>query len=142
MRTLAKSIYSEYRLVCLDEFQVIDVADAMILRNLLKNLFDQQVYFVMTSNRQPQDLYQNGIQRQSFLPCINLLESQMEVLQLPQSTDYRQTSNLAADFGSTVEGSLEEKIFVWPINQSTKDHIEQMFMHLRCGKKGWPDTAV
>lgn len=75
--------------LCFDEFQCTDVADAMILRRLLKMLMGHGVVMVVTSNRHPNELYMNGIQRQSFLPCIALLKTALTVINLDSSTDYR-----------------------------------------------------
>jgi cell division protein ZapE len=87
---VAARIASRSRVVCLDEFQVLDIADAMILAGLLGGLFRRGVTLVVTSNRPPQDLYQDGLQRQRFLPAIALLESHLEILHLAGAVDYRQ----------------------------------------------------
>lgn len=77
-------------LLCLDEFQVTDIADAMILRRLLEGLLESGVTTVLTSNRHPRGLYEGGVQRASFIPCIELIEGQLEVFNLDGGEDYRQ----------------------------------------------------
>lgn len=77
------------KLLCLDEFQVVDIADAMILRGLIDSLLRQNTTLMMTSNRKPAELYLNGIQRASFMPCIRLIEDRLDVLSLNSEVDYR-----------------------------------------------------
>lgn len=86
---VARDLATEASILCFDEFQVTDIADAMILRRLLESLLNYGVVCVITSNRHPDDLYKNGIQRSSFIPAIELLKSQFEVTDLDSGTDYR-----------------------------------------------------
>ncbi|KAF8165583.1 AFG1-like ATPase-domain-containing protein [Crassisporium funariophilum] len=86
---VARDLARDASVLCFDEFQVTDIADAMILRRLLESLVNYGVICVMTSNRHPDDLYKNGIQRSSFVPAIELLKSQFEVTDLDSGTDYR-----------------------------------------------------
>ncbi|KAH9850808.1 AFG1-like ATPase [Lenzites betulinus] len=86
---VARDLAQEAYVLCFDEFQVTDIADAMILRQLFEKLLHLGVVSVITSNRHPDDLYKNGIQRQSFLPCIEILKERFEVTDLDSGTDYR-----------------------------------------------------
>ena len=77
------------RVLCLDEFFVADIADAMLLGGLLQNLFARGVTLVTTSNTRPDQLYRDGLQRARFLPAIEAIERHTCVLELPGTTDYR-----------------------------------------------------
>ncbi|KJZ79266.1 hypothetical protein HIM_01417 [Hirsutella minnesotensis 3608] len=87
--SVAADIAEQGNVLCFDEFQCTDVADAMILRRLLESLMSHGVVLVTTSNRQPDDLYKNGIQRESFIPAIQLLKRRLHVINLDSPTDYR-----------------------------------------------------
>ena len=89
MLKVAERIAKDVRLLCFDEFHVSDIADAMILGRLLDGLFEQGVILVMTSNYPPDNLYPNGLHRESFLPTIALLKSRMDVVEVDAGIDYR-----------------------------------------------------
>jgi cell division protein ZapE len=101
-----------YRLICFDEFHVSDIADAMILGRLLDQVMDRGVVFCMTSNYSPDRLYPNGLQRERFLPTIELIKSRMDVLEVDAGTDYRrraleQVSAYHTPLGGKAEAALE-----------------------------------
>ena len=89
LKALAKVIVGQAWLLCFDEFHVTDIGDAMILGRLFEALFAQGVVIVTTSNRHPNDLYKDGLQRERFLPFIDMLNEKMTVLQLDSNIDYR-----------------------------------------------------
>lgn len=86
---VAKQIAAESRLLALDELQITDITDAMIVGRLFQLLFDAGTVIIITSNRPPDDLYRNGLNRHLFLPVIELLKERMEILELAGRTDYR-----------------------------------------------------
>ncbi|MBF5079791.1 MAG: cell division protein ZapE [Paracoccus sp. (in: a-proteobacteria)] len=90
VRPVAEAVAAQVRLLCFDEMQITDIADAMIVGRLFQVLFDQGVTVVTTSNREPDDLYKHGLNRQLFLPFIALIRQRMEVVCLDSRTDYRQ----------------------------------------------------
>lgn len=89
LEAVAERLARRARVLCLDEFFVSDITDAMILHRLLRALFERNLVLVATSNIAPPDLYKDGLQRERFLPAIALIERHTRVVQLNARTDYR-----------------------------------------------------
>lgn len=110
------------KVVCFDEFQVTDIADAMILKSLFSKMFDKNVVLIATSNRPPQDLYKNGLQRSLFLPFIDLLTVKVTVHSIAESKrDYRLLKNQFQAKNS----------FLFPLNPDNQQNIESQFKALQ-----------
>ncbi len=115
---LAEELAQQYRLICFDEFHVSDIADAMILGRLLGNAIEQGVVFVMTSNYHPSGLYPDGLQRQNFLPTIELLLDKLDVLEIDAGIDYRRRM-------------LEQaQVYHWPLGAEAEAALQRSFAHL------------
>lgn len=116
---LATTIRESAQLLCFDEFHVSDIADAMILGRLFSRLFDLGVVVVMTSNIHPNDLYQNGLQRELFLPFIKLLQEKADTIELVAQEDYRL-------------GRLQamETTYLFPLNEQNSEIIWQTYQQM------------
>ena len=125
---LARDIAQESWLLCFDELQVTDIGDAMILGRLFQSLFEQGVVLLITSNRPPDDLYKDGLQRDRFLPFIALLKERLDVLELAAERDYR----LGRDRDATV--------YYTPASPATEAKLKSQFLSLNNGKSPLPDT--
>ncbi|PWT75759.1 MAG: cell division protein ZapE [Proteobacteria bacterium] len=89
LKSIATRIGARVRLLCLDEFHVTDIGDAMLMRGLLEGMVEQGVVLVTTSNQHPDELYAHGLQRAQFLPAVELIKTQLEVVELDGGSDYR-----------------------------------------------------
>lgn len=89
LEAVAERLARRARVICLDEFFVADIADAMILAGLFDGLFRRGVTLVATCNLPPRDLYKDGLQRRRFLPAIDLIQSHVDILHLDGGVDYR-----------------------------------------------------
>ncbi len=131
---LAASIAADARLLCFDEFQVTDVADAMILGRLFGELFENGVVVVATSNRAPDELYEGGLNRELFLPFIDLLSERLDVLHLPGGTDHRLARRLAVLGGLTT--------YQTPLGAAATAALDQAFTELTDGAQPGPETLT
>lgn len=112
---VAVKIAKKYRLICFDEFHISDVADAMIMFNLLSGLFRHGVSFVMTSNYQPETLYPDGLHRDRIFPTIELLNEKLEVINVDSGNDYRKRALEQVD------------VYLTPINEQTNAVLQSVF---------------
>lgn len=115
---VARRIAKKYRLICFDEFHVSDIADAMILYNLLKALFDLGVSFIMTSNYQPDTLYPDGLHRDRILPAIRLLKDRLDILNVDAGMDYRKRA------------LLQMEVYHMPLGAETDRALRHAFVRL------------
>jgi cell division protein ZapE len=124
---VAALIAAEARLLCFDELQVTDIADALILGRLFEALFACGVTLVATSNRQPDDLYKNGLNRQLFEPFIALLEDKMDVVAIRGPTDFR------------LDRLRGARTYLTPINTETRGAFDKLWTDML---EGAPEIAT
>lgn len=127
---VADGILAEARLLCFDEFQVTDIADAMILGRLFERLFAGGLTMVATSNTKPQDLYRNGLNRALFLPFIGMIEERCELFELKSRTDYR------------LEKLKAQPVWITPADEAADRALDQAFRRLAGGDAGRPETLA
>ncbi|MBP7710282.1 MAG: cell division protein ZapE [Rickettsiales bacterium] len=119
-----KRVAKENRLICFDEFQVLDIADAMLLSRIFSYLFSQGVVVIFTSNSEPLALYKNGLQREVFLEFVkNILLKNCEVLFLDSPTDYR----------SKYVKNLTKRYFI--SNKENREEVKQIIEKMTDGAK-------
>jgi len=118
LKTVADRLAEEGRVLCFDEFFVEDIADAMILAELLEALFDRGVTLVVTSNIAPRRLYQNGLQRRRFLPAIERIARHMCVMHLDDGPDYR------------LRVLTRANIYHWPFSDRADLSLAECFVSL------------
>ena len=123
---IAKEIAAETRLLCFDEFQVTNIADAMILGRLFETLFEEGLTVIATSNRTPDDLYKNGLQRDRFMPFIALLKQRLEILELGGGRDYR------------MDRLRELDVYLTPLGAWATAKLDEAFRTLSGGADGEP----
>lgn len=118
LKILAAALAKKHRVLCLDEFAVTDITDAMILYGLLEALFEQRVVLITTSNIQQHNLYRKGLQRNRFLPAIELLKIHTDEVEVDSGNDYRMAF------------LQNEEIYLTPANEQTEAVLASSFTHL------------
>ncbi|MEI7668467.1 MAG: cell division protein ZapE [Pseudomonadota bacterium] len=125
----AISIAKNAKLICLDEFQVTDVADAMILNKLFTSLFAENVVFVITSNRPPEELYMGGLQREKFLDFVKVVREKMDIIELASPNDYRMQQIKSL-----------KSVYLTPINSANKKLFSDTYKELTLHSEITPMT--
>ncbi|MEM8754361.1 MAG: cell division protein ZapE [Pseudomonadota bacterium] len=128
VKTVAKAIAREATLLCFDEMQITDITDAMIVGRLFEKLFKRGVVIVTTSNRPPQDLYKDGLNRQIFLPFIDMLTEKLDLHHLESVTDYRQ------------ERLMGREVYLTPLGPESAAAMDALWAELTGGHAGAPLT--
>ena len=123
---VAKALAREARLLCLDEMQITDIADAMIVGRLFEGLFAAGTVIVTTSNLAPDQLYRNGLNRQLFLPFIALIKRHLDVVSLDSPTDYRLGRVKA------------HETFLTPLSPDTDARLQDLWLRLTDTPTGHP----
>lgn len=118
---IATEIAEKTKVLCFDEFMVTNIADALILGGLFKALFAKGVALIASSNSPPDELYRNGLQRERFLPTIELLKEHTTIFHLQGQHDYRLRPQLPA------------QLYFSPLNESAELALEQSFQHFSQG---------
>ena len=114
---VAERTAKRHRLICFDEFHVSDIADAMILGRFLEQTMERGVEFVMTSNYHPDQLYASGLQRERFLPAIELIKSRLDVVSVDSGVDYRRLKM--------------EKVQIYHVGADAPQQLEKIFQELK-----------
>ena len=122
LQKIAKHYATKYKVICFDEFFVKNIADAMLLGELFKALFDNGVCLIATSNRAPDDLYKDGLQRDRFIPAIEAIKKHTHVIHLLSENDYRK------------QHIEEAGIYYTPLSEHAEREMEQCFRHFSQGK--------
>merc|ERR1719401_961066 len=122
---VADDMMNEAWLLCFDEFQVTHISDAIIMKRLFSILFERGAVVVATSNRPPEDLYLNGLNRPLFLPFIPMLRDFCDVHDIASHTDYRLIT----------DGEEEDRrVYIHPNDKEAKKLLERKFYRLCHGE--------
>ena len=125
LAAIARAFAKRTRLLCLDEFHITDITDAMMMKRLLESLYEQGVVIVTTSNFEPDALYLHGLQRNQFLPAIALIKENLEIVNVDGGTDYR-LRELETAGVYHVEGGADEALGRAFVHIAADDILEEV----------------
>ncbi len=128
---VAQEVARQIRMLAFDEMQITDITDAMIVGRLFETLLDAGVVVVTTSNRRPDDLYKDGLNRQLFLPFIQLIKDRMVVHELASPTDYRQNRLQGSPVWFTPLGPEARAAIDSLWHDLTGGHSEPLVLHVK-----------
>ncbi len=127
IKIVAESISKEAALLCFDELHVTDITDAMVLARLFSALIELKTVIVATSNAHPAELYKDGLNRQLFVPFIELIEDHLEVYELEADRDYR------------LEKLTSRKLYFTPLDANSKTEMDAAWLAITNGLSGVPE---
>jgi cell division protein ZapE len=130
IETAAKLIIQQGRLVCFDEMEVRDIADAMIISRLFASLWQNGMVLVATSNRQPDGLYENGLHRDRFIPFINQLNAKIQLIDIQAGDDFRK------QILAGIDG------WIYPFNDTAKAKLDDLFRRLLQDRDPQPEIIM
>ncbi|WP_425363038.1 cell division protein ZapE [Candidatus Tisiphia endosymbiont of Hybos culiciformis] len=120
IKSIAANYAKQAEVICIDEFEIKDITDAMIIGQLLLELMKCKVFIFITSNTKPEDLYKDGLQRNSFLPIIKEIYQRFEVIHLDSEHDYRLDKVI----------QMTNKRIIYPINENNKLETQELISKL------------
>ena len=112
IKIIGNQLAKKYKLICFDELEIIDIADAMIMSKLFTTLLNENLSFIITSNFIPEDLYKDGLQRQQFLPFIDLIHKKMNIININNNYDLRMLNAFS-----------NNPYFFFPLDSVSKNHF-------------------
>jgi cell division protein ZapE len=131
IKYIASEITKSTKVFCFDEMQINDIADAMIIGRLFEALIENGVVIIATSNRHPDELYKDGLQRDRFLPFIEMFKRKMKIVKLESATDYRMQHI----------GNLSQT-YITPLSLDASAFLEKAYQELSGGGKSNPKTLM
>ena len=112
---IGKRLSKKYKLICFDELEIVDIADAMIVSKLFTSLLKKDISFIITSNFEPSQLYKFGLQREQFLPFIEIIKNKMSIINVKNNADLRKNTS-----------GKKSYYFFYPLNNVSKKKYLQV----------------